>query len=77
MQSYIIKCQPDIMNKVAKKQVLLKNFTKSDNFDGLVRGYVPLFNLKNSNKRVSFMEMLCEFLLSFGLILLFYSKSCL
>ena len=30
MQSHIKKCQPDIMNEVAKEQVLLKNVPKSD-----------------------------------------------
>ena len=59
MQSHITKCQPDIMNQVAREQVLLKNVPKNDVMDESVRGSVPLFNLRNSSERASFMGMVC------------------
>ena len=55
MQSHITKCQPDIMNQVAREQVLLKNIPKNDVLDESV----PLFNLRNSSERDSFMGMVC------------------
>ena len=60
MQSHIKKCQPDIMNEVAKEQVALKNVPKSDVNDESVRGCVPLFNLRNHSERASFMGMVCK-----------------
>ena len=61
MQSHITKCQPHIMNEVAKEQELLKNVKQSDANDESVRGCVPLFNLRNNSERASFMGMVCKF----------------
>ena len=59
MQSHITKCQPNVMNEVAKEQVLLKNGTKSDINDESVQGCVPLFILRKNSERATFMGMVC------------------